>query len=275
MRSRFSLLSLIALFALTIFMPSCQKDEISNSGDDALSYRSATSFTFSVNPAMPGDSIVITYDAENGADCGQIQLQVSGPDGEGWVTSGKPIRPDSGIATILFVPEEPGEYHVRAKYTRTGKPSSCDFESSGWIEAADFLIVEGDSSGMEEDTSGMEEDTSACEASFTGEAISCDSTREVVFTYVFDEDLNHIKIQGGLTNGTMEDAVVTVVGADLDVTQRTPGHSSNRIITLEGSVEACTEVTITITWNSTNQGSTITGEWSATGGFELEGLECE
>jgi len=268
MRSRFNLFSLIALFALTLFMSSCQKDELSNGDGDALNYRSATSFTYSVNPGLPGDSIVIIYDAENGADCGQIQLQVSGPGGEGWATSGKPMQPDSGIATILFVPEEPGEYHVRAKYTRTGKPSSCPYESSGWIEAAELLIVAGD-------TSEMEGDTSDCEASFTGVAVSCDSTREVVFTYVSDADYNHIKIQGGLTNGTIEDAVVTIVGADLDVTQRTPGHSSNRIITLEGSVEACVEVTITIMWNSINQGSTITGEWSATGGFVIEGLECQ
>lgn len=268
MRSRFSFFSLLALLSLIVLMPSCQKDEITSSGDESFSYRSATSFTFSANPAMPGDSVVITYDAENGADCGQIQFQVSGPDGSGWNSSGRPIQPESGIATYLFLPQEPGEYRVRAKYTRTGKPSSCDYQSSGWIEAADLLIVEGD-------TSQMGGDTTSCEASFTGEAISCDSTREVVYTYVSDVDLNHIKIQGGLTNGTLEDPVVTVAGADLDVTLKTPGNSSNRVITLEGSVLACDTVTITITWLSGNQGDVITGEWSATGGFEIEGLSCE
>ena len=128
---------------------------------------------------------------------------------------------------------------------------------------------------MEDDTTGMEDDSTSCEGSFTGEAISCDSSREVVFTYVPDDDYNHIRIQGGLTNGTLEDAVVTVTGADLDITQRIPGHSSNRIITLEGSVEACTTITITITWNSSNQGDVITGDWSATGGYTVDGLECE
>ena len=275
MRSRLSFFSILCLFAYTVMITSCQKDELSSATDDGISIRSATSFTFSSNPASIGDTVIVTYDAENGADCGHIQLQVSGPDGEGWITSGKPIEPDSGIATILFVPEEPGEYHVRAKYTRTGKPSSCGFESSGWVESADLLLVEGDTTGMEDDTTGMEDDSTSCEGSFTGEAISCDSSREVVFTYVPDDDYNHIRIQGGLTNGTLEDAVVTVTGADLDITQRIPGHSSNRIITLEGSVEACTTITITITWNSSNQGDVITGDWSATGGYTVDGLECE
>ena len=275
MKSRLILGSILSLFVVTLFFTSCQKDEFSSGHDDSLSTRSATSFSFSANPANVGDSVVVTYDAENGADCGHIQLQVSGPDGNGWVTSGKPIEPDSGLATILFVPQEPGEYHVRAKYTRTGNPKDCDFESSGWVEAEELLLVLGDTTAGDTtggDTTGTD---STCEASFTGEVITCDSTREVVFTYVPDQDWNHVKIQGGLTNGTLEDAVITVEGADLDISQKTPGNSSNRVIKLEGSVVACVPVVITITWNSSNQGDVITGEWSATGGLEVDGLECQ
>jgi hypothetical protein len=275
MKSQLILGSVISLFVIALFFTSCQKDEFSSGNDDNLVTRSATSFSFSTNPANVGDSVMVTYDAENGADCGHIQLQVSGPDGNGWVTSGKPIEPDSGLATILFVPQEPGEYHVRAKYTRTGNPKNCDFESSGWVESEELLLVLGDTTAGDTtggDTTGMD---STCEASFTGEAISCDSAREVVFTFVSDEDLDHIKIQGGLTNGTLEDAVITVAGADLDISQRTPGHSSNRVIKLEGSAEACVPIVITITWNTTNQGDVITGEWSATGGFVVDGLECQ
>jgi hypothetical protein len=254
-------------------MTSCQKEDDLSSLDGQLSNRDSHNFSYSVNPAMVGDSVVITFDTETDADCGLILIQVSGPDGTGWPNGGKPVTPDSGIATLLFVPDAPGEYRVRGKYTRTGNPNSCDYESTGWIEAADLLLVEGDTSGMEEDTTEM--DSTSCEAFFGGEAISCDSSREVVFTYVPDQDYNHIKIQGGLTNGTVEDAVVTVEGADLDVSQRRPGNSSNRIIKIEGSVVACDTITITVTWLSTNQGSVITGEWSATGGMEVEGLECE
>ena len=275
MKSRLILGSVTSLLVAMLFFTSCQKDEISSGNDESLTTRSATSFSFSTNPANVGDSITVTYDAENGADCGHIQLQVSGPDGAGWVTSGKPIEPDSGLATILFVPDAPGEYHVRAKYTRTGNPNSCDHESSAWVESEELLLVLGDTTAGDTtggDTTGTD---STCEASFTGEVITCDSSRQVVFTFVPDQDWNHVKIQGGLTNGTLEDAVITVEGADLDVSQKTPGNSTNRVIKLEGSVEACVPIVITITWNSTNQGDVITGEWSATGGFVVDGLECQ
>ena len=275
MRSRLILGSVTSLLVAMLFFTSGQKDEISSGNDESLTTRSATSFSFSTNPANVGDSITVTYDAENGADCGHIQLQVSGPDGAGWVTSGKPIEPDSGLATILFVPDAPGEYHVRAKYTRTGNPNSCDHESSAWVESEELLLVLGDTTAGDTtggDTTGTD---STCEASFTGEVITCDSSRQVVFTFVPDQDWNHVKIQGGLTNGTLEDAVITVEGADLDVSQKTPGNSTNRVIKLEGSVEACVPIVITITWNSSNQGDVITGEWSATGGFVVDGLECQ
>lgn len=268
MRSHFNSVAFFSLFVIAAFFTSCQKEDgLSNTGE-LLSTRDSHNFTYSISPAMVGDSIVITFDLETGADCGLAMIQISGPDGQGWPNGGKPVTPDSGIATLLFIPEVPGEYRVRGKYTRTGNPKNCDFESTGWMESANLLIVEGD-------TTGMEDDTLSCEGSFTGEAISCDSMREVVFTYVSDQDLNHLKIQGGLTNGTLEDPIVTVTGADLDVSQRTPGNSSNRIITLEGSVVACDTITVTITWLSSNQGDVITGDWSATGGYEVDGLECE
>jgi hypothetical protein len=268
MRSHFRLCSMLYFFGMTLFFMSCKDEDPLSPSGGILSNRDSHNFTYSINPAQVGDSIVITFDLENDADCGLVHIQVSGPDGEGWPNGGKPVTPDSGIVTQLFIPDAPGEYRVRGKYTRTGNPKNCDFESTGWIESADLLIVEGD-------TTEMEDDTTSCEGSFTGEAISCDSTREVVFTYTSDQDLNHLKIKGGLTNGTLEDAVVMVEGADLDVTQKTPGNSSNRIITIEGSVEACVTITITITWNSSNSDSVISGDWSATGGFEVEGLECE
>ncbi len=282
MKSRLSLISIFSLFMFFLFISSCQKDELSDSTNIQLSNRSTPAFTYSVNPANVGDSVTVTFDADNGADCGHIQIQISGPNGQGWMNGGgKPIEPDSGIATLLFVPDAPGEYLVRAKYTRTGNPKNCDFESTGWVDAEELLIVAGDSmdmdtTGMDDDSTGMDDDSTDCEASFTGEVITCDSTsREVVFTYTPDDNYNHAKIKGGLTNFTEDDAVVTVEGADLDVTQKTPGNSSNRVITLTGSVEACVTITITITWTSTNDDPFITGEWSASGGLDVGPLECE
>lgn len=101
-----------------------------------------------------------------------------------------------------------------------------------------------------------------CETSFTGEAVSCGNQREAVYSFTSKDALSYIKIQGGLTNFTGADAVVTINGGSLVSTQSTPGGSSNRVVKIEGSVAACETITITITWNSTNSGGIITGDWS-------------
>ncbi|HLF52664.1 hypothetical protein [Flavobacterium sp.] len=119
-----------------------------------------------------------------------------------------------------------------------------------------------------------------CETSFIGEPISCDETREAVYTFTSEEDLGYIKIQGGLTNFTGQDAIITVLGGNLTASQSTPGGSSNRIIKVEGSATACEPVTIHVTWNSSNSGGIITGNWSVknSNGDEVApsvaGLEC-
>lgn len=129
-----------------------------------------------------------------------------------------------------------------------------------------------------------------CETEFTGQAVSCDDTREAVYTFTADADQDYIKIQGGLTNFTGADAVITFLDEegnvidDLDnltVSQWTPGESSNRVIKVDGSVSACETITIRIEWNSDNGGNVITGDWSVKdeNGVELapsvEGLFCE
>ncbi|MES2811134.1 MAG: hypothetical protein V4670_01580 [Bacteroidota bacterium] len=119
-----------------------------------------------------------------------------------------------------------------------------------------------------------------CETEFIGVANSCDTTREATYTFAADSDQDYIKIQGGLTNFTGSNAVVTVTGGILLDSQRTPGGSSNRVITVEGSVLECESITIHITWNSTNSGGVITGDWSVKdeSGIELApsvpGLQC-
>ena len=51
-----------------------------------------------------------------------------------------------------------------------------------------------------------------CVTSFIGKAISCGAAREAVYTFKSDTDLPYFKIQGGLTNFTGANAVVTVTG---------------------------------------------------------------
>lgn len=120
-----------------------------------------------------------------------------------------------------------------------------------------------------------------CETSFTGTAVSCSESREAVYTFTSKDGAEYFKIQGGLNNFTGADAVITVEGGNnVDVSQRTPGGSSNRIITVEGALGECETITVKIKWNSTNSGSTITGNWSVkdAAGNELspsvESLQC-
>lgn len=119
-----------------------------------------------------------------------------------------------------------------------------------------------------------------CITSFTGEAISCGTQREAIYTFTSANDQDYIKIQGGLTNFTGADAEVIVSDPNLLVAQWTPGGSSNRVIRLEGNVGACQTITIRIRWNSTNSGGIITGDWSVKDGSGVElttpvaGLTC-
>jgi hypothetical protein len=102
-----------------------------------------------------------------------------------------------------------------------------------------------------------------CTTSFTGEAVTCGTARQAIYRFKSVDGEDYVKIQGGLTNFTGGDATVNVSGGTFTVSQSTPGGSSNRVVTVEGSVAACTEVVITITWTSSNSGGIITGSWSA------------
>lgn len=119
-----------------------------------------------------------------------------------------------------------------------------------------------------------------CITSFTGEAITCGNQREAVYTFTSANERDYIKIQGGLTNFTGADAEVIVSDPDLQISQWTPGGSTNRVIKVEGSVDACQTITIRIRWNSTNSGGIITGNWSVKDGSGVElatsvaGLTC-
>jgi len=119
-----------------------------------------------------------------------------------------------------------------------------------------------------------------CETSFSGEAIACGNQREAVYTFTSKDALSNFKIQGGLTNFTGADAVVTVTGgSNITQSQWTVGGSSNRVIKVEGDIDACETITIRITWNSTNSGGVITGSWSVSAnGTEVApavaGLTC-
>ncbi|TMI62883.1 MAG: hypothetical protein E6H07_15885 [Bacteroidetes bacterium] len=122
-----------------------------------------------------------------------------------------------------------------------------------------------------------------CATTFEGDAISCGTEREAIYTLTAESDMSYIKMQGGLTNFTGANADIEFLegGENLTYSQSTPGGSSNRIIKIQGSMSACERVRIRIRWNSTNTGGVITGSWSVkdANGVEIApsvaGLTCE
>jgi hypothetical protein len=112
----------------------------------------------------------------------------------------------------------------------------------------------------------------SCEPEFIGEAVSCGPAREATYTYR-SATITHVKIQGGLTNFTGANAIVTVTGgSNVVIDQWTPGNSSNRVIRVNADVEPCEVLYINIKWNSTNLNGIITGQWSASGNSGYSGI---
>lgn len=159
---------------------------------------------------------------------------------------------------------------------------------SGWqkCDNVSFSIYqEGQNSPMNLSCSynlfGVCPDNKGCETSFTGEAIACGNQREAVYTFTSKDALEGFKMQGGLTNFTGADAEVTITGgSNITKSQWTVGGSSNRVIKVEGNIDACETITIRIKWNSTNTGGIITGSWSVSaGGIDVapvvDGLTCQ
>jgi hypothetical protein len=103
-----------------------------------------------------------------------------------------------------------------------------------------------------------------CETGMTGTAVSCGIDREANYCFT-SANATHIKIQGGLTNFTGADAIVTVTGgSNVTISQVTPGNSTNRVVTVEADLGACEEICINVRWRSSNPSDAIiTGDWSA------------
>lgn len=176
-------------------------------------------------------------------------------------------------------------YEIRPQWNDPSIINHYDFGKATWVERAREWRTCNDRTGNCS-FSGNQfycfaiEAVAGCETSFTGQAVFCGSQREAVYTFTSKDAFSYIKIQGGLTNFTGADAEVTISGGNLSSSQRTPGGSSNRVITVEGSVGACEAITITIMWNSTNTGGIITGDWSVKDAYGVElapsvaGLTC-
>lgn len=192
-----------------------------------------------------GDEVTIVFDNLLNNNCGISKLQYSIDGGVNWINIGQET-PSGGISSFSFTPSEISTYTFRSSWTRTGNPNQCSGSNTGFIVSNESINVI----------------QCGCDISFIGEAISCNENRSANYYLTLDEDYNYIKIQGGLTNFIGNDAVVEINSSSLNSVQRTPGGSTNRVITIEGAVVACEPVVISISWNSTNLDPIITGTWS-------------
>jgi hypothetical protein len=120
-----------------------------------------------------------------------------------------------------------------------------------------------------------------CATSFTGNVIDCGSNNTIVYRLTTSNDEDDIVIEGELANFLGTEAVITVNGAPMKVTQSVSGSNSNRLIRIEGDVTACSEVVITVNWNSTNYDNIITSDWTIKNAEQADlapavpALECD
>jgi len=280
MKTNRTLTTLVCLFISALIIFSCKKAEVLNVETNKLQATSAyrTAFTVAEDAVTAGGVIVTApskvdvdqqFDISADITCGRVAIE------RGYILAADDrtkIYKDLTCASINLLWEEfvpfqcytndaswtgslnkAGNYVYRTKHN--GADGNCD--GLGGSNQAGNCSFNGNQFYC-----FVIEAVAGCETSFTGEAVSCNSQREAVYSFTSKDALSYIKIQGGLTNFTGDDAAVIINGGNLVSTQSTPGGSSNRIIKVEGSVAACEAITITIRWNSTNQGGIITGDWS-------------
>jgi len=228
---------LVALVSGTMFW-SCEKEVESFENDLTLkkaSAQSASTINYSAT-ACVGESHLFTLVAPTGANL-QVQAELA----PGVWTQIFQVS-SSVVATnnFSYVFTAPGTVNIRYKVGGGGYTTSTP------------VVVEN----------------CGCETTLRA-VTSCDEAgnRTATFTLTVAEAAS-FKLQGGLTNFTAE--LYTVVASTGTVSTKIPGNSSNRVITVGGEVEACETVTVTVSWNSTNGGDSITGDWSV----ELNGQKA-
>ncbi len=222
-------------------------------------------FSYSDDIACLDQEVTISFNiGQPSINCGTVRIDIWKPSDIDWVAHHATGTPTNGVFTFTYTPTEVGEYRFRGKYTRQvlGGGSFCGVSITGFEE--DLPLIAEECCTIE----GNE---------FTGAAVSCGTSREANFVFGSEEGVGYFKIQGGLTNFTGADAVVTIFDGLVDVTdsysvsQRTPGGSSNRVITVEGtSLGECGSIRVNITWGSSNTGGIITGSWSVK---DVDGVE--
>ncbi len=241
-------MGMVMLLALTIFLTACQKDahlpEFEETPQYFMMEPAGDYFSYSELEACLGNEVTVHFNNGYSNDCGNIQIQMWGPDDDGWVqVFGPSDEWENGLAIYTFTPESEGSYAFRGQYTRTGSPSTCPNESISWTEAAFDLEVIS---------------CLACTDEFDVQ-LDCDETSTLTVSFSPAEAGTYV-IQGGLTNGT---TIVSASSNNSNIVQNTDHpsvtNSSSNVTRWEGDLDACEEVVITITFTGGNG----VGSWSA------------
>ncbi|MES1216644.1 MAG: hypothetical protein ABUT20_14105 [Bacteroidota bacterium] len=322
-------MTLIAgLFFSTVLIFSCQKEKSTTQTPEPVSFKAATSSSI-----IPESEVILP-------DCHSVCINEAGPYNEtsGMSTQswGGP-NSDFHTKTVSYVAYNTAtDFVVKVTYVKSGLNTNASnlvratvngvIQSvttlasgatatftfplpSGW-KKCDLITLairqEGQNSPVDlSGTYNLYEVCPAakvCETSFTGEAISCGTSREVVYKFSSKDGVSYFKMQGGLTNFTGTNATVYINGKVVDfnsevtegastwitgtvdsytIGQRSPGGSSNRNIRVIGGLSGCSEVIVRIVWNSTNSGGIITGDWSVKDAHgadlatAIAGLQCQ
>jgi hypothetical protein len=267
---------------LVLMFSACQKDELTKSDtiESALVTPRAVTCSDGVTRTYPSEVCVgEEFTISAAFSCGRmaIEQQITGTSCSDVLAAWGPLSSHvcytaGSVSTGTLAFAAPGIYRFRTQHLMND--GNCD----GLMNTAGNCAFSGTNFCCFE----IVVSECGCETDFSGDAIACGGAREAIYRFVHEDAQDYVKIQGGLTNFTGADAIVTVAGgSDVEITQVIQGGSSNRRITVEFAADACEEITIHITWNSTNGGGVITGDWSAKDedGAELapgvEGLECD
>jgi len=141
----------------------------------------------------------------------------------------------SGVFTISGTPTETGTFNYTVTTTGT-----CKFATA----TGTITVI-----------------TCGCEIEMTGSVACGSGTRTATFTFKAKDAGNYV-IQGGLTAFTSDVVTTNDGGLILNTTHPSAGGPAN-VQRLEGHINACQTVTITVTWNSTNDDTNVTGQWTA------------
>src|SRR6187399_11120 len=253
------ILALFLFVSISVFVIiSCQKSKIpdfsTTKSESTESAKAPTSNVVLESNSLLADEVTLTapeqvnvnesFNITAEIDCGKVAIErgyILAPDGitkiyKNLFCSTENLQWESIVNFQCYTDDaswngsfaEPGNYVFRTKHN--GNDGNCD--DKGGPDKTGECGFNGNHESCFEIQA-----VNSCTTSFTGKAFECGTHRVAEYTFTSKDALTGFKIQGGLTNFTGADAEVTVTGgSNITKMQRTPGGSSNRVITVEGNI---------------------------------------